>query len=146
MATIRAFLERRIEQVAFHRGVPAKLWIGSDDAATLRLARVDVAPRQLDVIWDGAQLWLQDALRLGRTFVNGRTLNEWVPVVSQAVVCFGGVRIWIISHAAPTNKLVPDFAALDRARLTEAPHAARLRLRKTGRFTVPPGLGPLAPG
>lgn len=144
-AIIRVVLERRIAQTVFRRGVPGKLWVGSDDAATLRLERTDVAPRQLDVIWDGSQLWLQDALRLGRTFVNGRTLNEWFPVVGHAVVCFGGVRMWIISHAAPPNKLVPDFAALDRARLTEPPHTARQRLSETGRFTVPPSMGRLRP-
>jgi hypothetical protein len=139
-AVIRVASDRGIEQIVFRHDTPRRLRVGSDEAATLRLSRADVAPWQLDVIWDGSQLWLQDALRLGRTFVNGRTLNEWVPVVGHALVCFGGVRMWIISHAAPPNKLVPDFAALDRARLTEPPHTARMRLSETGRFTIPPGI------
>ncbi|MDB4976868.1 MAG: hypothetical protein JWN48_5209 [Myxococcaceae bacterium] len=125
------------EQVAFHGGRPSRLVVGSDESATWRLSRPDVAPRQLEVVWDGAELWLQDPLRLGRTFVNGRTLNEWMPVAPQAVVCFGGVQMWMVSRAKPSGQQVPDFAALDRARLTDAHQSARLRLSDTSRFTVP---------
>lgn len=128
------------ELVVFHEGKPSRWVVGSDDSATWKLSRADVAPRQLDVVWDGRQLWLQDALRLGRTFVNGRTLNEWMPVVRQAVVCFGGVQLWMVSRAAPTEQLSPDFAALDRARLTDAHQSARLRLSETSRITLPPEL------
>ncbi|MDB4990720.1 MAG: hypothetical protein JWN04_5898 [Myxococcaceae bacterium] len=128
-----------LEQVFFHGGRPSRLVVGSDESATWRLGRADVAPRQLDVIWDGAELWLQDALRLGRTFVNGRTLNEWQPI-KQAVVCFGGVQMWMSSRAQPTGQLAPDFAALDRARLTDAHQSARLRLSDTSRIALPPEL------
>jgi hypothetical protein len=127
-------------EVIFHGGKPSRWVVGSDESATWRLLRADVAPRQLDVVWDGSQLWLQDALRLGRTFVNGRTLNEWMPIVRQAVVCFGGVQLWMVSRAKPPEHRSPDFHALDRARLTDAHQSARLRLSDTSRITLPPEL------
>ena len=127
--------------VHFHGGQPSRFVVGSDESATWRLARPDVAPRQLDVIWDGTQLWLQDALRLGRTFVNGRTLNEWIPVIRQAIVCFGGVQLWMESRALHSGQHSPDFAALDRARIMEESHqSARLRLSDTTRITLVPEL------
>jgi hypothetical protein len=130
----------RLEERAFEHEQPSRVLVGSDPSASLRLERPDVAPRQFEVVWDGAQLWLQDPLRLGRTFVNGRTLNEWQPVISHAVVCFGGVRIWMASRAEAPSLATPDFDALDRARLTEAHHNARARLSETGRITLPPEL------
>jgi hypothetical protein len=125
-------------QIAFHSGQPSKWVVGSDASATIRLDRDDVAPRQFDVVWDGTQLWLQDSLRLGRTFVNGRTLNEWRPVVRQAMVCFGAMRLWMTSRSEPTREQAPNFAALDRAFLTDLHHSARLRLSETCRIEVPP--------
>lgn len=127
-------------QLEFHQGKPSRLVVGSDVGATLRLEQPDVAPRQFDIVWDGAQLWLQDSLRLGRTFVNGRTLNEWMPVVRQAMVCFGTMRLWMTSRCEPPREQAPDFAALDRARLTETHQNARLRLSDTCRITLPPEL------
>ncbi|HEY6882293.1 MAG TPA: FHA domain-containing protein [Polyangiales bacterium] len=130
-----------VDRVSFHIGRPSRVVVGSDEGATLRIERADVAPRQLDAIWDGGQLWLQDALRLGRTFVNGRTLNEWIPVVRHALVCFGGVRIWMSSRKpSPPLHNAPDFAALERARQIEAHHHARVRLSDTGRITLTPEL------
>lgn len=126
--------------MAFHGGHPSRLVVGSDPNATWQLSRSDVAPRQLDVIWDGSELWLQDALRLGRTFVNGRTLNEWIPVIRQAIVCFGGVQLFMESRSKPSGQQTPDFAALDRARLTEAHDHARLRLSDTTRITLSPDM------
>jgi hypothetical protein len=128
------------KRVAFHAGKPSRVIVGSDPAAALRIERADVAPRQFDAIWDGSQLWLQDALRLGRTFVNGRTLNEWRPVSRQAIVCFGAVRMWMTSRAAPPVHSAPDFEALERARQVEGHDTARVRLSDTCRFTLPPEL------
>jgi hypothetical protein len=138
LARIRVLAGGEPQETTFQRGRPSRLMIGSDPAATLRIARSDVAPRQLDLIWDGAQLWLQDGLRLGRTFVNGRTLNEWMPIVGQAIVCFGGVRLWMVAHTTPPRLPSPDFAALDRARLSDVHHSAGMRLKDTGRFTLAP--------
>jgi hypothetical protein len=129
-----------VDRIWFRGGQPARVVVGSDPSATLRIESVDVAPRQFDVIWDGAQLWLQDALRLGRTFVNGRTLNEWMPVVRQALVSSGGVRVWLTSRSEPTVDKAPDFAALERARQNEAHSTARVRLSDTCRITLPPEL------
>jgi hypothetical protein len=128
------------DRIWFHAGQPARVVVGSDESATLRIERAEVAPRQFDVIWDGAQLWLQDALRLGRTFVNGRTLNEWMPVVRHSMVCIGSVRVWLTSRSGPTRDKSPDFAALERARQNEAHSTARVRLSDTCRITLPPEL------
>jgi hypothetical protein len=140
VARIRVIAGGGPYEANFTRGSPSRLMIGSDPGATLRIERADVAPRQLDLIWDGAQLWVQDGLRLGRTFVNGRTLNEWIPIVGQALVCFGGVRLWAVAHTAAPRGLTPDFAALDRAMLNDAYDSECLRRRDTGRFTLPPEL------
>lgn len=129
-----------VDRIGFRAGQPCRVVVGSDEFATLRIEHAEVAPRQFDVIWDGSQLWLQDALRLGRTFVNGRTLNEWMPVVRQAMVCIGGVRVWLTSRSSPTVDKTPDFAALERARQNEAHSSARVRLSDTCRITVPPEL------
>ncbi len=126
------------DEIVFEHGRPSRITVGSDASAALRLERADVAPRQFDVIWDGEQLWAQDALRLGRTFIDGRTLNEWMPIVGHAVVRFGGVGLWMMSRTEPPRVRAPDFDALDRASLTEAHHNARVRLSETGRFTLPP--------
>ncbi len=127
-----------VDRIWFFVGQPSRVVVGSDASATLRIELAEVAPRQIDVIWDGSQLWLQDALRLGRTFVNGRTLNEWIPVVRQAMVCIGSVRIWVTSRSTPTVSKAPDFAALERARQNEAHSTARVRLSDTCRFTLSP--------
>lgn len=129
-----------VDRLAFHAGQPCRVVVGSDESATLRIEQAEVAPRQFDVIWDGSQLWLQDALRLGRTFVNGRTLNEWIPVVRQAMVCIGSVRVWLTSRSGPTADKAPDFAALERARQAEAHSTARVRLSDTCRIIIPPEL------
>jgi hypothetical protein len=126
------------DRLCFRAGTPSRVVVGSDESATLRIEHPEVAPRQFDVIWDGSQLWLQDALRLGRTFVNGRTLNEWMPVVRQAMVCIGNVRVWLTSRSGPTAERTPDFAALERARQNEAHSSARVRLSDTCRITLPP--------
>lgn len=128
------------DHIAFQVGAPARVIVGSDESATIRIERADVAPRQFDVIWDGTQLWLQDALRLGRTFVNGRTLNEWTPVQRQAMVSFAITRIWLTSRSGPPTRNAPDFAALERARQNEAHSSARVRLSDTCRITLPPEL------
>lgn len=140
LARIRLLVGGGPFEASFQRGRPSRLMVGSDAEADLRLDRPDVAPRQLDVIWDGGQLWLQDALRLGRTFVNGRPLNEWMSIVGQAIVCFGGVRLWVVSNTAPPRLPSPDFTALDRARLNDIYQSAGVRLKDTGRFTLPPEL------
>jgi hypothetical protein len=140
LASIHVIHGGATHRVAFHGARPSRLVVGSDASATLRLERSDVAPRQFDVVWDGAQLWLQDSLRLGRTFVNGRTLNEWTPVVRQAMVCFGNMRLWMTSRSEPPREAAPDFAALDRAALTDAHQSARLRLSDTSRITLTPEL------
>lgn len=140
VARVRVMAGAAPHETKFRLGRPSRLVIGSDPAATLCIERADVAPRQLDVIWDGAQLWVQDALRLGRTFVNGQTLNEWRVVVGHAMVVFGGVRLWLSAETAEPRLPSPDFAALDRARLMDLHHSARLRLKDTGRFTLPPEL------
>jgi hypothetical protein len=137
-ARLRVLQGGALEQRAFEEQRPSRLLVGSAVGADLCFDRDDVAPRQFDIIWDGSQLWLQDGLRLGRTFVNGRTLNEWFPIVGQVIVCFGGVRVWMSSRAAPPRDAAPDFEALDRARLTEAHQSRRMRLSETGRITLPP--------
>ncbi|MET0286892.1 MAG: FHA domain-containing protein [Polyangiales bacterium] len=126
------------DRLYFRAGQPCRVVVGSDESATLRIERPEVAPRQFDLIWDGTQLWLQDALRLGRTFVNGRTLNEWLPVARQAMVCIGSVRVWLTSRSGPTAERTPDFAALERARQIDAHNSARVRLSDTCRITLPP--------
>jgi len=140
MACLRLIQGAAPQAIAFHRDEPSRLMVGSDSHATLRIERADVAPRQLEIVWDGAQLWVQDALRLGRTFVNGRTLNEWLPIVGRAVVCFGGVRLWLIAKTAPPRQHTPDFDALDRAQLTEDQESADCRLSQTMRITLTPEL------
>lgn len=139
VASIRVLRGAAVQEFLFRRGAPSRLRVGSDEAASWRFERADVAPRQLDIVWDAHQLWLQDALRLGRTFVNGRTLNEWMCIHGPALVGFGRVRLCIVSYAPKSDRRAPDFNVLDRARLTDAQHHARHRLRETGRFTLPPG-------
>ncbi len=140
-ARIRVIHGGSPDEVVFERGRPSRITVGSDAAAALRLERADVAPRQFDVVWDGEQLWVQDALRLGRTFIDGHPLNEWRPIVGHAVVRFGGVGLWMMARTSPPRDSAPDFNALDRARLTEAHHSARVRLSDTGQFTLPPEFG-----
>src|SRR5688572_26768195 len=95
-ARIQVVRGERPRVVSFQAQAPARLVVGSEGEAGLCLRGPEVAPRQLDIVWDGANLWLEDALRLGRTFVNGQLLNEWIAIVGQAVVSFGPVRLWVI--------------------------------------------------
>jgi hypothetical protein len=127
-------------RVVFEAGHPARLLIGSDAGASLCLRHPSVAPRQFDVVWDGTNLWLEDALRLGRTTVNGKRLNEWVSILGQAMVSFGPFRLWVAAQGPAPSAAVPDYAALDRARLTEALRDPDSRKCNTGRITLPPEL------
>jgi hypothetical protein len=119
---------------------PARLAVGSAADAGLRLARADVAPRQFEIAWDGRALWLQDALRLGRTFVNGRPLNGWVLIDQHTVVSFAAVRLWVYAPRMAAVACTPDFAALERARMTDAHETSAQRRGDTGRITIPPEL------
>jgi hypothetical protein len=122
---------------------PVVLIVGSDPGAQFCIPCASVAPRQLDVLWDGASLWLEDKLRLGRTFVNGHLLNEWVRVRGEVMVSFGSLRLWIAAggggKAAPPAG--PDFEAVERASqlpgLDPATSGRADRRSQTGRFCVP---------
>jgi hypothetical protein len=122
---------------------PLLLIVGSDPDAQLSIPCPSVAPRQLDVLWDGASLWLEDKLRLGRTFVNGRLLNEWVRVRGEVIVSFGSLRLWIAAggggKAAPPTG--PDFEAVERASQVPEHDSASSgradRRSQTGRFCIP---------
>ncbi|MFT3926010.1 MAG: FHA domain-containing protein [Myxococcales bacterium] len=124
----------------FEAGRPARLVIGSDANASLCLRHPSVAPRHFDAVWDGTNFWLEDALRLGSTTVNGKRLNEWVAILGQAVIALGPIRLWVAAEGPPPNGAAPDYRALDRARLTEALRDPENRQRNTGRITLPPEL------
>jgi hypothetical protein len=106
-----------LEHFLFTAASPVELSIGSATSAHLYLPSPGVAPRQLELAWDGAALWLQDPLRLGRTLVNGRPLNEWLLVEGEVLIAFGGIRLWAAARIVPPAPPSPDFAALERARL-----------------------------
>jgi hypothetical protein len=127
-----------LQRIEFVPGVPAKLMVGSAPRADLCIARLEVAPRQLDIVWDGAHLWLEDALRLGRTFVGGRLLNEWVAVHGQIIVSFAAVRLGLLANGPPPNSSAPNFEALDRASLLDSP--TELRKCETRRNKLTPEL------
>lgn len=125
-------------QVSFEPEHPVRAVVGSDPSASFRFVHDQVAPRQFDLVWDGKNLWLEDALRLGRTFVNGRRLNEWVVILGEALVSFGPVRLWLTTGGPPPSSSVPDYVALERARLNDAHHAPGTLQCTTGRITLPP--------
>jgi hypothetical protein len=126
---------------------PAQLVVGSDPSAQICIAAPCVAPRQLDVLWDGANLWVEDKLRLGRTFVNGRLLNEWVLVRGEVIVSFGSLRLWMAAGGPQPDPTRPNFEALERGRLppeADADEPGRAdRRSQTGRFSLPPELARL---
>lgn len=133
-AAPRAFL-LRTEQ-------PALLTVGSDPGARICIPCACVAPRQLDVLWDGASLWLEDKLRLGRTFVNGHLLNEWVRVRGEVIVSFGTLRLWMAAGGGEREvpPAGPDFEAVERISQPELDSAAAGhadRRSQTGRFCIP---------
>jgi hypothetical protein len=110
------------ERFVFVADSPVETSIGSAPSAGLCLAYPGVAPRQLELAWDGEALWLQDALRLGRTLVNGRPLNEWLLVEGDVLIAFGGVRLWAAARLCrPLAPVSPNFAALERARREASP-------------------------
>jgi hypothetical protein len=104
------------EHFVFAAGSPVELSIGSASSAHLYFAAPGVAPRQLELAWDGAALWLQDPLRLGRTLVNGRPLNEWLLVEGEVLIAFGGIRLWAAARLSAPAPVSPNFPALERAR------------------------------
>lgn len=124
----------------FEENVPARLSVGSDPAADLVFPHADVAPRHLDVVWDGENLWLEDGLRLGRTLVNGKRLNEWEPVLGQAVVTLGQARLLIQAIGPRPRSSSPNYEALEAASLADPPWDPENRRSNTGRITLPPEL------
>jgi len=115
-------------QFRFEAQRPAELSIGSAPAAHLFLSASGVAPRQLELAWDGAALWLQDPLRLGCTLVNGRPLNEWLLIQGEALIAFSGIRLWVAARALLPLPVSPDFAALERARQGVPPMGSARRI------------------
>jgi hypothetical protein len=138
-ARLHVIRGERPRQFLFSAEKPMRVVVGSEPGADLCLRGPEVAPRQLHVVWDGRNLWLEDALRLGRTFVNGQLLNEWVAIVGQAVVSFGPVRLWVLAEGVAPEAHVPDFYALEHARVV-APESGVERRRNTARLTLPPEL------
>ena len=118
---------------------PALLVIGSDPSAQFCISAPCVAPRQLDVLWDGVNLWIEDKLRLGRTFVNGTLLNEWVLVRGEVIVSFGSLRIWMAAGGPVPEPVRPNFEALEQQSppLDADPLGRADRHSQTGRFPVP---------
>lgn len=106
-----------LEYFLFMAGSPVELTIGSSPLAKLCLSAPGVAPRQLELAWDGSALWLQDPLRLGRTLINGRPLNEWLLIEGEVLIAFGDVRLWAAARVVAPVPSSPNFAALERARL-----------------------------
>ena len=129
----------RPRQILFTMGAPARVVVGSEPSADLQLRGPEIAPRQLDVVWDGKNLWLEDALRLGRTFVNGSLLNGWTAIVGQAVVSFGPIRLWLLAKGVVPQSPAPDYYALEHAQVV-APGSGNDRRRNTARMTLPPEL------
>ena len=126
---------------------PAELTIGSDPSAQICIAAASVAPRQLDALWDGGHLWLEDKLRLGCTFVNGRLLNEWVLVRGEVIVSFGSVRLWMAAGGPAERPSCPDFEAVERVSQVPEPGPEEPRRvdrrSQTGRFSATPELARL---
>ena len=111
---------------------PVELSIGSAPCSHLFLPLPGVAPRQLELAWDGWSLWLQDPLRLGCTLVGGRPLNEWQLVRGEALIAFSSVRLWVAARLVPPLSASPDFAALESARHgRSAPSGARVENGRT---------------
>jgi hypothetical protein len=105
------------ERLVFVADSAIERTIGSASSAGLCLPYPGVAPRQFELAWDGEALWLQDALRLGRTLVNGRPLNEWLLVQGEVLIAFGAVRLWAAARSCrQIAPLSPNFVALERAR------------------------------
>jgi hypothetical protein len=96
--------------------VPRELTLGSAAAAQLALPASCAAPLQLEALWDGAALWLQDRLRLGTTLIGGRPLNEWTLVRGQVLVAIGKVRLWLAAASPHPTPAAPDFARLEHVR------------------------------
>lgn len=127
------------QSLRFHADQPLELSVGSAPLARLCLRLASVAPRQFEVFWDGAALWFQDPLRLGRTFVNGQLLNEWVLIRGQALVAFGSVRLWAAAASPYPAPALPDFGSFERLRGEPSARFASRRL-PTMRFTLTPTL------
>jgi hypothetical protein len=126
---------------------PVLLTVGSDPAAKFCIPCGSVAPRQLDALWDGCSLWLEDRLRLGRTFVNGRLLNEWVRVHGEVIVSFGALRLWMAAGGGGALAPVrPDFEAVERVSRPEleVDEGRADRRSQTGRFSIPAELARLS--
>lgn len=127
------------QRILLCRGEPLCLIVGSGADTDLCIPDGSVAPRQLDVLWDGEHLWLEDKLRLGCTFVNGQLLNEWVLILGDVLVSFGNVRLWMAAAAPLPLPATPDFAALERARIGSQ-QASETRRSPTMRLTMTPEL------
>lgn len=121
-------------QVGFQAQEPICLSVGSDPRAGLFIDARGVAPIQFTMIWDGVHLWLEDALRLGCTRVNGSTLNEWRCVQGHAVVTFGSAWVALRSEGPEPTRNSPNFDALERGRSAEY---GQIRRRDTMRILVP---------
>lgn len=114
------------QRLMFCANAPAHHRIGSGERASLRLLAADVAPHHLELLWDGEDAWLEDPLRLGRTLVNGRPLNEWLRVPHVAMIVLGSVRLGMRAEPAhdvavskQSERRVPNFEALERAHLLQ---------------------------
>lgn len=128
------------QQLSFRAGEPRRVRVGSAPDSDFRVPLTSVAPSQLELAWDGEQLWLADPLRLGVTFVNGRPLNEWVNVQGEAIVSFGPVRLWLATARLGVRRATPDFSAIERAHGAPLPAlgSAAARRCQTGRITLTP--------
>jgi hypothetical protein len=122
------------QSITFRAGQPHELTLGSAACAQLALPASCAAPLQLEALWDGAALWLQDRLRLGTTLVGGRPLNEWTLVRGQVLVAIGRVRLWLAAASPHPTPNAPDFARLEHAR------GAALRMRRMPTLRLLPSL------
>jgi len=124
------------KRVLFRAHEPVCFTVGSDPDNGLTIEGRGVSPAQFALAWDGTHLWLEDVLRLGRTRVNGRTLNEWYCVQGQAMVTFGSAWLVVRSAGPAPSRSAPDFDAVDRARPEPV---RRLRRLDTVRNLLPEG-------
>jgi hypothetical protein len=104
------------QSIHFRAGQPRELTLGSAAAAQLALPASCAAPLQLEALWDGAALWLQDRLRLGTTLIGGQPLNEWTLVRGQVLVAIGKVRLWLAAASPHPMPAAPDFTRLEHMR------------------------------
>ncbi|MCS6799504.1 MAG: hypothetical protein NZ898_13440 [Myxococcota bacterium] len=104
----------------------ARVDVGSDPSCVWRVEAPGVAPRHLELYWDGQTLWVTDVGRVGPVRADGLLVDQWYACAHGTRIEFGAARLLVEAGGAPGPEVLATHDRSDEGptRLDHRPGGA----------------------